>query len=103
VIVDQHAAHERLVYERMKEDMAAKGVERQILLLPEVVELDSAETDRLMARSTELAEIGFVLESFGDHAVLVREIPTLFRSADVKQLVQDLADEIAELGAALAI
>lgn len=103
VIVDQHAAHERLVYERMKEDMAAKGVERQILLLPEVVELDSAETDRLMARSTELAEIGFVLESFGDGAVLVREIPTLFRSADVKQLVQDLADEIAELGAALAI
>ena len=103
VIVDQHAAHERLVYERMKEDMAAKGVERQILLLPEVVELDSAETDRLMGRSAELAEIGFVLESFGDGAVLVREIPTLFRGADVKQLVQDLADEIVELGAALAI
>ena len=103
VIVDQHAAHERLVYERMKEDMAVKGVERQILLLPEVVELDSAETDRLMARRAELAEIGFVLESFGDGAVLVREIPALFRNADVKQLVQDLADEIAELGAALAI
>ena len=103
VIVDQHAAHERLVYERMKEDMAVKGVERQILLLPEVVELDSAETDRLMARHVELAEIGFVLENFGDRAVLVREIPTLFRNADVKQLVQDLADEIAELGAALAI
>ena len=103
VIVDQHAAHERLVYERMKEDMAVKGVERQILLLPEVVELDSAETDRLMARRAELAEIGFVLENFGDGAVLVREIPTLFRNADVKQLVQDLADEIAELGAALAI
>ena len=103
VIVDQHAAHERLVYERMKEDMAVKGVERQILLLPEVVELDSAETDRLMARRVELAEIGFVLENFGDRAVLVREIPTLFRNADVKQLVQDLADEIAELGAALAI
>ena len=103
VIVDQHAAHERLVYERMKEDMAAKGVERQILLLPEVVELDSAEIDRLMARSAELTEIGFVLESFGDGAVLVREIPTLFRGADVKQLVQDLADEIVELGAALAI
>jgi len=103
VIVDQHAAHERLVYERMKEDMAVKGVERQILLLPEVVELDSAETDRLMARRAELAEIGFVLENFGDGAVLVREIPTLFRNADVKQLVQDLADEIAELGAALAV
>jgi len=103
VIVDQHAAHERLVYERMKEDMAVKGVERQILLLPEVVALDSAETDRLMARRAELAEIGFVLESFGDGAVLVREIPTLFRNADVKQLVQDLSDEIAELGAALAI
>lgn len=103
VIVDQHAAHERLVYERMKEDMAVKGVERQILLLPEVVELDSAETDRLMARRAELAEIGFVIENFGDGAVLVREIPTLFKNADVKQLVQDLADEIAELGAALAI
>ena len=103
VIVDQHAAHERLVYERMKEDMAVKGVERQILLLPEVIELDSAETDCLMARRDELAEIGFVLENFGDGAVLVREIPTLFRNADVKQLVQDLADEIAELGAALAV
>ena len=103
VIVDQHAAHERLVYERMKEDMAVKGVERQILLLPEVVELDSAETDRLMARRAELSEIGFVIENFGDGAVLVREIPTLFKNADVKQLVQDLADEIAELGAALAI
>ena len=103
VIVDQHAAHERLVYERMKEDMAAQGVERQILLLPEVVELESAEADRLMGRSAELAEIGFVLESFGEGAVLVREIPTLFRGADVKQLVQDLTDEIADLGAALAI
>ncbi len=103
VIVDQHAAHERLVYERMKEAMAATGVARQMLLLPEVVELDEADADRLAARANELAELGLVLEKFGRGAVVVREVPALLGETDVKGLVRDLAEEIAELGDALAL
>jgi DNA mismatch repair protein MutL len=103
VIVDQHAAHERLVYERMKEAMAATGVARQMLLLPEVVELDEADADRLAARASELAELGLVLEKFGRGAVVVREVPALLGETDTKGLVRDLADELAELGDALAL
>ena len=103
VIVDQHAAHERLVYERMKAALAASGVPRQILLLPEVVELDEGAAGRLLARAAELAELGLVLEAFGTGAVVVREVPALVQGLDVKGLVQDLADEIAELGAALGL
>ncbi|HZB93655.1 MAG TPA: DNA mismatch repair endonuclease MutL [Stellaceae bacterium] len=103
VIVDQHAAHERLVYERMKAALAATGVARQMLLLPEVVELDEAAASRLAARAAELAELGLVLEPFGTGAVLVREVPALLGEADVQGLVRDLADELAELGEALAL
>jgi len=103
VIVDQHAAHERLVYERMKAELAAKGVARQALLLPEVVELDGAAAERLAARAGELAEIGLVLEPFGQGAVVVREVPALLGQTDVKGLVRDLADELAELGQAFAL
>ena len=103
VIVDQHAAHERLVYERMKEAMAATGVARQILLLPDVVELDEADADRIAARAGELAELGLVLEKFGRGAVVVREVPALLGETDVKGLVRDLAEEIAELGDALTL
>jgi len=103
VIVDQHAAHERLVYERMKAALGEKGVARQMLLLPEVVELDEAAASRLAARAPELAELGLVLEPFGSGAVLVREVPALLGETDVQGLVRDLADELAELGEALAL
>jgi len=103
VIVDQHAAHERLVYERMKASLAASGVARQILLLPEVVELDEADAARLAGRAEELAELGLVLERFGSGAVVVREVPALLGDTDVRSLVRDLADELAELGDALAL
>ena len=103
VIVDQHAAHERLVYERMKQALGAGGVARQILLLPEVVELDEAAVARLAARSAELAELGLVLEGFGAGAVVVRETPALLGELDVAGLVRDLADELAELGNALSL
>jgi DNA mismatch repair protein MutL len=103
VIVDQHAAHERLVYERMKQALADGGVKRQGLLIPEVVELDSAAAERLTARADELAELGLVLEPFGQGAVVVREVPALLGDVAVKALVQDLADEIAEFGAALGL
>jgi DNA mismatch repair protein MutL len=103
VIVDQHAAHERLVYERMKKAMAATGVARQLLLIPEVVELDEAEAERLVARIPELAELGFVIEGFGQGAVVVREVPAIFGKLDVAGLVRDLADDLAELDEALSL
>jgi DNA mismatch repair protein MutL len=103
VIVDQHAAHERLVYERMKETLADGGVARQLLLLPEVVELDEADAARLIARAAELAELGLVIEAFGPGAVVVREVPALLGETDAGGLVRDLADELAEFGEALAL
>ena len=103
VLVDQHAAHERLVYEKMKEALAAHGIARQALLLPEVVELDEAAAARLAVRAEELAEFGLVLEPFGPGAVVVREVPALLPGVDVAALVRDLADELAEWGDALAL
>ncbi len=103
VIVDQHAAHERLVYERMKVAIASTGVARQILLLPEVVELDEGGVARLTARAEQLAELGLVIEPFGQGAVVVRETPALLGEMNVQGLVRDLADELAELGNALSL
>ena len=103
VLVDQHAAHERLVYERMKEALSRRGVARQVLLLPEIVELETAQAARLAARADELAEFGLVLETFGPGAVIVREVPALVPGLDVRALVRDLADELAEWGDALAL
>jgi DNA mismatch repair protein MutL len=104
VIVDQHAAHERLVYERMKGEMAQEGrVARQALLLPEVVELDPAEAERVAAKADELAALGLMLEPFGPGAVLVRETPALLGETDVQGLVRDIADDLAENGQALAL
>ena len=103
IIVDQHAAHERLVYERMKEALAAGGVARQALLLPEVVELEEAAVDRLVSRSTELEALGLVLEGFGPGAVVVREVPALLGQTDAAGLVRDLAEDLAETESALSL
>lgn len=104
VIVDQHAAHERLVYERMKRALAQSGgVARQPLLIPEVVELDPTEVTRVAARADELAELGLVVEAFGPDAIMVREIPAMLGKANVKGMIRDLADDIAETGNALSL
>ncbi len=103
VLVDQHAAHERLVLERMRRAMANGGVARQALLLPEVVELDEPACDRLEARAGELAEMGLELERFGVRAVLVRATPALLGHGDVRGLVTDLADELAAFDEALSL
>jgi DNA mismatch repair protein MutL len=103
VIVDQHAAHERLVYERMKTALAADGVKRQGLLIPEIVELDESTVQRLVGRADELAELGLVLEGFGPGAVAVREVPAMLGTVDAAALVRDLADELAELGEAFSL
>ena len=103
VVVDQHAAHERLVYEKMKVQMAQGSVTRQALLSPEVVELDPAEADRVLSRADELAQLGLVVEPFGGGAVLVRETPALLGDTDVQGLIRDIADDLSEHGAALAL
>ncbi|MFO1069198.1 MAG: DNA mismatch repair endonuclease MutL [Geminicoccaceae bacterium] len=103
VLVDQHAAHERIVYERLKQELTAGGVRRQALLLPEIVELEPGERRRLLARAGELEELGLVLEAFGEGAVLVRETPAMLGTTAAAALVRDLADGLAELGEALAL
>ena len=103
VLVDQHAAHERLVLERMRRAMANGGVARQALLLPEVVELDEPGCDRIEARIAELAEMGLEVERFGPRAILVRATPAMLGAGDVKGLVTDLADELAAFDEALSL
>jgi DNA mismatch repair protein MutL len=96
VIVDQHAAHERLVYERLKEAFANGGLSRQMLLIPEVVELDAKAADRLAGAAVELERLGLVVEAFGPSAVIVREMPALLGQRNIQGLLRDLADELAE-------
>jgi DNA mismatch repair protein MutL len=103
VIVDQHAAHERLVYERLKAALEKNGVARQILLIPEIVELDGADVERLVARADELARYGLVIEPFGPGAVAVAETPALMGEIDAQALVRDLADHVAEWDEALPL
>lgn len=103
VIVDQHAAHERLVHERLKTQLEAEGVRRQALLLPEVVEIGEDGARRLTQRAAELADMGLVLEPFGLGAVVVRETPAVLGEVDIQGLVRDLADELAEMGDHLSL
>jgi DNA mismatch repair protein MutL len=103
VLVDQHAAHERLVLERMRAALAGGRVAAQSLLIPEVVELDEPACDRLEARAAELADYGLDLERFGPRAMLVRATPALLGTADVAGLVTDLADELAAFDEALSL
>lgn len=104
VLVDQHAAHERLTFERMKRDLAEGGVKRQGLLMPEIVELGEAAARRVAAKADELAELGLVLELFGATAIAVREIPALLAGRmDVQALVRDLDGDLAEWGSAVTL
>ncbi|MGB6760439.1 MAG: DNA mismatch repair protein MutL, partial [Xanthobacteraceae bacterium] len=96
VIVDQHAAHERIVYEKLKAALDANGVPRQILLIPEIVELDEADVERLTARADELARFGLAIEAFGPGAVALRETPSLLGEIDGAGLVRDLAEHMSE-------
>jgi len=103
IIVDQHAAHERIVYEKLKAALEKSGVGRQLLLIPEIVELDEADVERLAARAEELARVGLVLEAFGPGAVAVRETPALLGEIDGVGLVRDLAEHISEWDEALPL
>ncbi|CCE06824.1 DNA mismatch repair protein MutL [Bradyrhizobium sp. STM 3843] len=103
VIVDQHAAHERIVYERLKASLAEHGVQRQILLIPDIVELDEATVEQLLSRAEELASFGLAIESFGPGAVAVRETPSLLGKIDAAALLRDLAEHMEEWGEALPL
>ncbi len=103
VIVDQHAAHERIVYEKLKAAIGKSGVARQILLIPHIVELDEADVERLIARAEELARYGLVLESFGPGAVALRETPSLLGEIDGAGLLRDLAEHMSEWDEALPL
>lgn len=98
VLVDQHAAHERLVYEQMKQQMASQQVRTQPLLIPEVVELGMDAAARVLEKTDELATFGLMVEAFGDGAVLVREIPALLGDVDVQGLLRDISDDLEETG-----
>jgi DNA mismatch repair protein MutL len=104
VIVDQHAAHERLMYEKFKTEMSTHGVARQALLIPETVTLSDAQAARVIARAEEWAALGLVIESFGESTILVREVPAMLGDSDVAGLIRDLADDLSlyEDGLALA-
>jgi DNA mismatch repair protein MutL len=103
ILVDQHAAHERIVYERLKAELHADAVRCQILLIPEVVELDRPERRRLVERAEALARLGLVIEPFGEGAVLVREVPALLGEIAIAQLLRDIAHDLLELDAALGL
>jgi DNA mismatch repair protein MutL len=103
IVVDQHAAHERIVYEKLKASLTRNGVQRQILLIPEIVELDEATVERLVARAEELASFGLAIESFGPGAVAVRETPSLLGKTNAAALLRDLAEHMAEWDEALPL
>ena len=103
VVVDQHAAHERIVYEKLKAALSRDGVQRQILLIPEIVELDAATVELLVDRAEELCAFGLAIESFGPGAVAVRETPSLLGKADAAGLLRDLAEHMAEWDEALPL
>jgi DNA mismatch repair protein MutL len=103
VIVDQHAAHERLVLERMRAAAQGGEIARQALLIPDVVELDEPDCDRLESAASELAELGLEIERFGTTTMLVRAIPAPLGKTDIPGLLNDVAAELAELGTSLAL
>ena len=104
VIIDQHASHERIVMERMKANLQKNGrLASQMLLIPEVVDLDASAKERILSLTAELNQLGLVVEEFGTTAVIVREVPALIKDCDVKQLITDLAEEIAEWGGEYAL
>jgi DNA mismatch repair protein MutL len=103
ILVDQHAAHERIVYEKLKHALGRDGIKRQILLVPAVVELDPNDAVNLAERADDLAKLGLVIEAFGQGAVLVREVPAMLGDTDAANLIRDLAEHLAEWDASLPL
>lgn len=102
-IVDQHAAHERLVYEKLKRSWQNEGIKSQPLLIPEIIELADGAVQDLLNHSEELAKLGLEIEGFGQGAVIVRQTPLVLAGVDLSRLLRDLSDEIKELGGPLSL
>jgi DNA mismatch repair protein MutL len=103
IVVDQHAAHERIVYEKLKASLSRNGVQRQLLLIPDIVELDEATVEQLIARADQLGTFGLAIESFGPGAVAVRETPSLLGRVNAAGLLRDLAEHMLEWDEALPL
>ena len=103
VIVDQHAAHERLVYEKMKAQFAASGIARQPLLVPEIVDLDAASAERLLDAAADLAASGLVIDGFGPASIAVREVPSLIAGGNIAKLIRDVADDLETFEASTGV
>jgi len=103
VIVDQHAAHERLVYEKMKAQFAASGIARQPLLVPEIVDLDAASVERLLDAAADLAASGLVIDGFGPASIAVREVPSLIAGGNIAKLIRDVADDLETFEASTGV
>ncbi len=103
VIVDQHAAHERLVYEKLKRQMDETGVTAQALLIPEIVELTEADAARLLETAEDLATLGLTIEPFGPGALAVRETPAILGPCDAGALLRDILDEMSDQGESLTL
>ena len=98
ILVDAHAAHERLVYERLKTQMAEKGIAAQALLVPEIIEMSADDISRLLTAAPDLVELGLTIEPFGGNAICVRETPAILGEVNARALIEDIADELADLG-----
>ena len=103
IITDQHAAHERLVYERMKKALQNGGIKRQILLIPEIVDLEESKLARLLEQEIDFRKFGFSIDEFGPGALIVREVPSLLGDADIQTLIRDLADDLEDMGASTTL
>jgi DNA mismatch repair protein MutL len=103
VIVDQHAAHERLVYEKLKKQMAENGVAAQALLIPEIINLSSDECGRLLEIADDLGRLGLGIEAFGGDAIAVRETPAILGEVDAHSMIHDILDELADLGSSQTV
>lgn len=103
ILVDQHAAHERIVYEKMKSQLAASGIKRQILLIPEIVRLPSGEAKLILERAEELAQLGLSIEPFGGDTILLREIPAMLDKISASDLIHQLAGDFADMDGSLQI
>ena len=103
IITDQHAAHERLVYERMKKALQNGGIQRQILLIPEIVDLEESKLARLLEQQIDFGKFGFSIDEFGPGALIVREVPSLLGDADIQTLIRDLADDLEDMGASTTL
>jgi DNA mismatch repair protein MutL len=103
VIVDQHAAHERLVYEKLKRQMAENGVAAQALLIPEIVDLSASEAACLLDLAEELRRLGLSIEAFGGTAIAVRETPAILGPVDARAMIHDILDELSDLGSSSTV